>query len=166
MAEQRRIDYTVGFKTDKSGLSQIKKSLEEIRNLTQQDVSQSMGVETSTAQKNLQTARKEAIAVENAIRKAFNQKLNTVNIDKFNQSLAQSKTSLAQVYQNFSNVGATGQNAFRNLINQMTNSNFQLKETSSLMKEMGTTLMNTVKWNIASSAVIQFLVPFNRLMDM
>ena len=102
MAEQRRIDYTIGLKTDKSGLNQIKKSLEEIRNLTQQDVSQSMGVDTSTAQKNLQTARKEAIAVETAFRKAFNQKLNTVNIDKFNQSLAQSKTSLAQCYQNFS----------------------------------------------------------------
>ena len=153
MAEQRRIDYTVGFKTDKSGLNQIKKSLEEIRNLTQQDISQSMGVDTSTAQKNLQAARKEAVAVETAFRKAFNQKLNTVNIDKFNQSLKQSNTSLQQVYQNFSSVGATGQNAFRTLINQMTNSNFQLKETSSLIKEMGTTLMNTVKWNIASSAV-------------
>ena len=153
MAEQKRFDYTIGFKTDKSGLNQIKKSLEEIRNLTQQGVSSSMGVDTSTAQKNLQTARKEAIAVENAFRKAFNQKLNTVNIDKFNSSLSQSKTSLEQVYQSFSRVGATGQNAFRNLINQMTNSNFQLKETSSLIKEMGTTLMNTVKWNIASSAV-------------
>lgn len=153
MAEQRRIDYTVGFKTDKSGLNQVKKSLEEIRNLTQSGISQSMGVDTSTAQKNLQAARKEAVAVETAFRKAFNQKLNTVNIDKFNQSLKQSNTSLQQVYQNFSNVGATGQNAFRTLINQMTNSNFQLKETSSLLKDMGTTLMNTVKWNIASSAV-------------
>ena len=63
MAEQRRIDYTVGFKTDKSGLNQIKKSLEEIRNLTQQDISSSMGVDISTAQENLQIARKEAIAV-------------------------------------------------------------------------------------------------------
>lgn len=153
MAEQRRIDYTVGFKTDKSGLNQIKKSLEEIRNLSQNDLAKAMNIDTSTAQKNLLTARQEAVAVENAFRKAFNQKLNTVNIDKFNQSLAQSKTSLAQVYQNFSKIGATGQNAFRNLINQMTNSNFQLKETSSLIKEMGTTLMNTVKWNIASSAV-------------
>ena len=97
MAEQRRYDYTIGFKTDKSGLNQIKKSLEEIRNLTQQDISQSMGVDTSTAQKNLQAARKEAVAVETAFRKAFNQKLNTVNIDKFNQSLQQSNTSLQQV---------------------------------------------------------------------
>ncbi len=153
MAEQRRIDYTVGFKTDKSGLNQIKKSLEEIRNLSQNDLAKAMNIDTSTAQKNLLTARQEAVAVENAFRKAFNQKLNTVNIDKFNQSLAQSKTSLSQVYQNFSKVGATGQNAFRNLINQMTNSNFQLKETTSLLKDMGTTLMNTVKWNIASSAV-------------
>lgn len=153
MAEQRRIDYTVGFKTDKSGLNQVKKSLEEIRNLSQNDLAKAMNIDTSTAQKNLLTARQEAIAVENAFRKAFNQKLNTVNIDKFNQSLKQSNTSLQQVYQNFSSVGATGQNAFRNLINQMTNSNFQLKETSSLIKEMGTTLMNTVKWNIASSAV-------------
>ena len=153
MAEQKRFDYTIGFKTDKSGLSQIKKSLEEIRNLSQNDLAKVMNIDTSTAQKNLLTARQEAVAVENAFRKAFNQKLNTVNIDKFNQSLAQSKTSLSQVYQNFSKVGATGQNAFRNLINQMTNSNFQLKETTSLIKEMGTTLMNTVKWNIASSAV-------------
>lgn len=153
MAEQRRIDYTVGFKTDKSGLNQIKKSLEDIRNLTQSGISQSMGIDTSTAQKNLQAARKEAVAVETAFRKAFNQKLNTVNIDKFNQSLKQSNTSLQQVYQNFSNVGATGQNAFRTLINQMTNSNFQLKETSSLLKDMRTTLMNTIQWNIASSAV-------------
>ena len=153
MAEQRRIDYTIGFKTDKSGLNQIKKSLEEIRNLSQNDLSKAMNIDVSAAQQNLLTARQEAVAVETAFRKAFNQKLNTVNIDKFNQSLAQSKTSLAQVYQNFSKIGVTGQNAFRNLINQMTNSNFQLKETSSLIKEMGTTLMNTVKWNIASSAV-------------
>lgn len=153
MAEQRRIDYTVGFKTDKSGLDAIKRSLEEIRNVTQQDISKSMGVDTTTAQKNLQAARKEAIAVETAFRKAFNQKLNTVNIDKFNQSLTQSNTNLKQVYENYSKIGAAGQNAFRTLINQMTNSNFQLKETSSLIKEMGTTLMNTVKWNIASSAV-------------
>ena len=52
MAEQRRVNYTVGFKTDKSSLNQIKKSLEEIRNLTQQDISQSLSVDTSTAQKN------------------------------------------------------------------------------------------------------------------
>ena len=74
MAKQKRFDYTIGFKTDKSGLNQIKKSLEEIRNLTQQGVSSSMGVDISTAQENLQAARKEAIPVENAFRKAFNQK--------------------------------------------------------------------------------------------
>ena len=113
MAEQRRVNYTVGFKTDKSSLNQIKKSLEEIRNLSQNDLAKVMNIDTSTAQKNLLTARQEAVAVENAFRKAFNQKLNTVNIDKFNQSLKQSNTSLQQVYQNFSSVGATGQNAFR-----------------------------------------------------
>ena len=44
MAEQRRIDYTVGFKTDKSGLNQIKKSLEEIRNLSQNDLSKAISI--------------------------------------------------------------------------------------------------------------------------
>ena len=68
MAEQRRIDYTVGFKTDKSGLSQIKKSLEEIRNLSQNDLSKAMNIDISAAQKNLLTARQEAVAVETAFR--------------------------------------------------------------------------------------------------
>ena len=68
MAEQRRVDYTIGFKTDKSGLSQIKKSLEEIRNLSQNDLAKAMNIDTSAAQKNLLTARQEAVAVENAMK--------------------------------------------------------------------------------------------------
>ena len=68
MAEQKRFDYTIGFKTDKSGLNQIKKSLEEIRNLSQNDLSKAMNIDISAAQKNLLTARQEAVAVETAFR--------------------------------------------------------------------------------------------------
>jgi hypothetical protein len=34
--------------------------------------------------------------------------------------------------------------------------NLQLKETRSLIDEMGTTMMNTVKWGIASSVMNTF----------
>ena len=38
MANGGRIDYSIGFNVDKTGLNQIKSSLQEIKNLTAQDL--------------------------------------------------------------------------------------------------------------------------------
>lgn len=97
--------------------------------------------------------KRQAVAVEDALRSAFNTKLNTVNIQSFNQSLEGSKTTLQKVYDTFSQAGVAGQNAFRDLSTQVLNTNIQLKESHTVLDKMATTLANTVKWNIASSAV-------------
>jgi len=46
-----------------------------------------------------------------------------------------------------------GENAFRSLTSQVLTTNVQLKETHSLLDNIATTLSNTIKWNLASSAV-------------
>ena len=97
--------------------------------------------------------KNEAQNVENALEQAFNPKLRTTNIETFNQSLKQSGSSIQKVYDAFNQGGVAGQNAFRNLSSSVLSTNIQLKETHNLLDKMATTFTNTVKWNIASSAV-------------
>lgn len=97
--------------------------------------------------------KNEAMNVEKALQQAFNPKLRTTNIETFNQSLKQSGSSIQKVYDAFNQGGVAGQNAFRNLSSSVLSTNIQLKESHKLLDKMGQTLANTVKWNIASSAV-------------
>ena len=152
MAQQIR--YGIGFDVKKDGLQQIKKSLKQLQNLTSKDLlNLNKSLDAKDAGKTLMDIKRQAIAVEDALKNAFNTKLNTVNIESFNQSLKVAGTNIEKVYNTFSKAGATGQNTFRSLGSQVLNTNIQLKESHSLLDKMATTLGNTIKWNIASSAV-------------
>ena len=61
--------------------------------------------------------------------------------------------NIDQIYQSFSRAGATGEAAFRQMTSQLLNTNIQLKQTHAFLDNIATTLANTVKWNLASSAV-------------
>jgi hypothetical protein len=50
-------------------------------------------------------------------------------------------------------VGQQGTIAMRSLAQAITGANLPLRETSNLVKSMGQTLTNTLKWSIASSAI-------------
>ena len=152
MAQQIR--YGIGFDVKKDGLQQVKKSLKQLQNLTSKDLlNLNKSLDAKDASQTLMNIKRQAVAVEDALRNAFNTKLNTVNIQSFNQSLEGSKTTLQKVYDTFSQAGVAGQNAFRDLSTQVLNTNIQLKESHTVLDKMATTLANTVKWNIASSAV-------------
>jgi len=60
---------------------------------------------------------------------------------------------MEQIYRTFSTAGAAGDATFRRLSSSVLNTNIQLKETHSLLDRMATTLTNTIKWNLASSAI-------------
>jgi len=87
------------------------------------------------------------------LQQAFNRKLNTANIEAFKQSLSTAGLTTQTLYSSFSRLGASGEIAFRNLSTQLLNTNIQLRESHTLLDKMGTTLANTVKWNIASGAI-------------
>ena len=52
--------------------------------------------------------RKEAARVEDALKAAFNAKLNTVNIETFNKELNRTGGSIKEVYQTFKQAGTAG----------------------------------------------------------
>lgn len=151
MANQ--IKYQVGFDVNKSNLDSLKKSLQQIQQLSTKDLMKLNNSSMEEAKQALLNIKNQAINVEKALRQAFNTKLNTVNISEFNKSLTQSKTTIQNVYAAFSKAGPAGQNAFRSLSAQVLSTNIQLRQSNGLLSKMATTFANTIKWNIASSAI-------------
>lgn len=146
---RKRIQYDVGFNTDTKQLDEVKKQLQEISKLTNTKFKQNGIFSTDEMQK----IRSVAAEASNAINKAYNPKINSVNITKFNAELAKSNLTVKQIYDNFNKVGTTGQNAFRNLQTSLLTTNKELKQTHTFLDNIATTLSNTIKWNAASGAV-------------
>ena len=146
-----QIQFGIGFNVNEAGLNKLKQSLQEIQKLTAVDISRNMGVSLQEAQKELVEIRNAAIKVETALQSAFNTQLGTVNVARFNTELQ--KMNLPQLVGHFNNAGAAGQRAFNQLASAALSSNVQLKQTFSILENMKTTLANTIKWNIASSAI-------------
>lgn len=147
MANGGRIDYTVGFKVDQSGLNQIKANLTSIQQGTTKDFVGLKGLQD--ADKKLVEIKKTASDVEAALNRSFNSNLGTLNISKFNQELK--KLDIKKVYTDFSQLGPVGQNAFRNITSQILTTNLQLKQTNKWLDEMAITMANSVKWGVTSS---------------
>lgn len=154
MANGGSIKYTVGFNVDKSGLNQLKASLQELKQMTAADLIKINPGFANTAQAEIQKIRGSIGELETALNKAFNTNLGTLNISKFNQELK--KLNLNAIYADMSKLGAAGQNAFRNTTAQILTTNMQLKQTHSLINNMATTMANTVKWGVASSIMNGF----------
>ena len=144
---QGRVKIGVGFDVDKSGLNELKSSLVNLQNATKLDV-----FNVSTTKKELAEIQQSANQVAAALNKSYNAKLGTYNIEAFKKEINATTGGLSALQQQWSKV-ATGERAFRNLANSLTSTNLELKETHSLLDSMGTTLMNTIKWSIASTAV-------------
>lgn len=147
------IRYQVGFDVKQGDLSKLKSSLQQLQKLKFSDIMKINNTDISSARGALRSIQQDADKVENALNKAFNTKLNTVNISTFNSQLSKSGLSLQSIYQSFSRAGATGEAAFRNLSTQILSTNIQLKQSHALLDKMATTLTNTIKWNVASGAV-------------
>lgn len=148
MARQK-IVYDVEFNSS-AGVQKLKQELQSLKSMTLNDL---VKINTQEPEKRLTSLKNSIAAVEVALDKSYSVKLNSTNLETFNQSLAKSKVSLNQIAQDFTSAGVKGQITFRNLATQMLTNNTQLKKTNSLLNSMATTLGNTIKWSIASGAI-------------
>ena len=149
MAQQGgRIDFQIGFKTDKSGIEDLKKSLQQIQKIKPANF--------DGTKEDLREVKSVAADVESALTKAFNPNINSINLKTFDNELKTSKRSIDDIYASFSKAGAQGQVAFSQMARSVLTTNQQLKQTHSLINQMGTTMVNTVKWGIASSVMNTF----------
>lgn len=144
----------VGYNVDKSGLSSLKSSLQSIQKMTSEAfLANNPGKQFENVSKELLRVKSVAATVEDALTKAFNPKLNTVNIQTFNSVLNKTNTSIEEIYSAFQKAGSTGQIAFQKLVSTTLSANKEIQKTKTLLDKMSETLGNTIKWNVASAAI-------------
>ena len=150
---QRKITYSINFQTNTAQLEGLKNALKSIRDLTSKDVMKINNTSIAEARQTLNDTRIMASKVEDALSKAFNYKLNTVNVKEFNNQLQSMNLDLTQVQNQFSKVGAVGTQNFINMTNAALETNLQVRQTAGFIERAVTTLKNTLTWNISSSIV-------------
>lgn len=144
----------VGYNVDKSGLSSLKSSLQSIQKMTSEAfLANNPGKQFENVSKELLRVKSIAAIVEDALTKAFNPKLNTINIQTFNNVLKKTDTSIEEIYSAFQKAGSTGQIAFQKLVSTTLSANKEIQKTKTLLDKMSETLTHTIKWNIASAAI-------------
>lgn len=148
-----QITFGVGFKVDESGLKTLRSQLQEIQRLTAKDLTLQFG---DQATDQLAKTKAAAARVEQALNKAFNTRLNSLNITQFNKELEKSGYTSRTLAQELAAAGSTGVRAFNDIAAKSLTLNTQLKQSSGFLAKMGETLTNTIRWNIASSAVNAF----------
>lgn len=148
MARQK-IVYDVEFNSS-AGVQKLKQELQSLKGMTLNDL---VKVNAQASQKDLDNLKRSIAAIDTALDKSYNVKLNATNIESFNKSLAQSNLSLNQIATNLNQAGVKGQIAFNNMTSQLLTHNTVLKKSNSLLNSMATTLGNTLKWSIASGAI-------------
>ena len=144
------ITFGVGFQVDKTGLQQIQQQLQQLQSgLKTNDIAKINNQSLDQAIKTLTQIQSTAIDVEKAMNKAFNPKLGTLNLSKFQAELKDSNRTIEEIYRTFNMAGAAGQAAFRNVATQTLTANVQLKEHNKLLLDMGRTLANSFKYSIS-----------------
>lgn len=144
------ITFGVGFQVDKTGLQQIQQQLQQLQSgLKTTDI---MKINNSSLQEAIQQLTKiqsTAQDVQNAMTKAFNPKIGSLNLSKFQSELKTSGHSIESIYKDFNMAGAAGQAAFRGVATQTLTANVQLKEHNKLLLDMGKTLANSFKYTVS-----------------
>lgn len=133
--------------TNLQGLNQLKAKLEEVKKVAQS--ADEGGFFNLSAQEINQTVSA-VNTLQYALKAAYDTKLNTVNIEKFNKILAKNNMTVKDLYTNLSRTGIVGQQAFMDMTQTSLMMGRSVKQTSKLVDEMQTTMMNTVKWGISS----------------
>ena len=153
MAQNSQVNIGIKFRSDtkevESSLNKLKKSLQDL-----QKIKFNKSFDGNRQEFNEVKAR--ITEIQNLMKTAFNPTLNTSNITAFKNELEKSGISLKQIQSDFSRFGAVGDTAFNQLTTSVLTTNLKLKETSSLVDAMGKTMINTVKWGVASSIMNTF----------
>ena len=152
MAQNSQVNVGIKFRSDtkevENSLNKLKKSLQDLQKIKLSDFKGS----AKDLDEMQQTAKKVQIALE----KAFNPTLNTTNVKTFQSELQKTVGSIDQVYNKLKLAGPQGEVAFHQMATEVLTTNLKLKETNSLIDSMGKTMVNTVKWGIASSVMNTF----------
>ena len=139
-----KVQFGVQFKVDKSGLSQMKKGLQDVVNLANKTSS------SNPLKKQFDQAAQSAKKLSNILDQSWNSKLGQLNLDKVDQGIRNTYGSVQRLRESLEGAGYTGNIAFAKVTSDILNTNNQLLRSSKLLDSMATSMANTIKWGITS----------------
>ena len=150
---KKQIIYNIGFNVNNTNLKTVQDELNKISKMTLKDIKI---IDKEKAKSELNSIKESAEQLGRALEASYNPKIDSINIQKFNQSLKESGTDLNKVAINLQKVDDGGVQSFRNLTAELLTTKKEIKQTSKLLDSMANTFFNTVKWSSSSSALIAF----------
>lgn len=157
---QARIGFGIDFNVNQQSLNNVKKALGDLKKMSKEDIEKSGGniiglsdSKTKSWKNDLGAMRKELGALEKAFEAAYNPKLGTYELNKFNASLKDSGTSAQQAFSAVAAYGQQGQAALLDMTTNMLAVDRAAKQVNSTMKKLGDTMMNTLRWTVTSTAI-------------
>ena len=148
MAKQLNIGLRVTANTE-----QAKQQLESLKQQLNQLGTLSSIPSTKSITNDLMNASTAAYKLKIALEEATDVNTGKLNLTTFNKSLKNNNLSLSELRTQLNKLGPEGSKAFLNLANSIQKADAPLVNLSAGLKEMMNTLSNTVRWQIASSAV-------------
>ena len=138
------IEYNLRTTLDASGITQLQGQLASINTQLDQMASKKL-----LSQKEVHAAQGDIQKLGQALSSSLNPQTGLLDLNKFQKQL--NGLSLSQLEQSMSKVGATGQQAFGNMIGQIGRMDTSFKSISSFADKIFNTMGNTVRWGITAS---------------
>ena len=148
----KQLNVNLAFSAD---TSKVKGQLQDLQNQLKQ-LTMSTNLDLGIAD-DIREATKAAAELSVHLKQATNVQTGTLDFTKLNQSITQSGKSLQQYGQTLASMGPKGQQAFMSLAQAVASSEVPIRRTNAMLKEMGTTLANTARWQLSSSILHGFM---------
>ena len=153
MAKQLNIDMNIRANTN-SAQAELKKLKQTLDDAINSIIKKSGNTKlTSEIIEATQAAAKLKLALENAT----NVKTGNLDLSKFSEELSKSKMNLKQYSTQLLNLGSTGEKAFLQMANAIASAEIPLRRSNGLLTGLWTTMKNTARWQLSSTALHGFL---------
>ena len=107
--------------------------------------------------KDIREATQAAAQLKVQLESATNATTGKLDLSQFNAQLQKSGMSLSDYQAKLSAMGPAGQQAFASVAKSIMQAEVSIRRSNGLLAEMGTTLMNTARWQLSSSILHGFM---------
>ncbi len=142
-----RIHFEIDYSVNKNGLNDLKSSLQDIQRQAKE------ALKVGDLDEGLERSAAAAQKLESILNSSWNSKLNQLDLNKVNLGIKDAYGNVSQLKKELESSGPAGATAYNKVASSILNTNLNLKQGNKLLNEMATTMANTVKWGIASSAM-------------
>ena len=147
----KRLNYEVGFTANTQELQRsLSSAFQALQNVTKLNAG-------ATLTDDLRNAALAAQELQQHLQNATNTNTGKLDLSRFQQSLKASNTSLEQYANTLSAIGPAGQEAFTAVASAIAKAEMPIARANGLLSELWTTMKNTMRWQLTSSALHGFM---------